>query len=189
MENPRQEQALFLLKPDGVKKGLIGEVIKRIEQTGLKIVGLKVVRPSKKLIEGHLPNSNEWLIGMGKKTLSDYEAKNIDPLKEMGTADPLELGKQIKEWLLSYLTSDIIVAGVVEGNRAIEIVRKVMGNTIPVNAAAGTVRGDFSTDSPSLANAEKRAIMNITHASGDPTEAAQEIANWFKPEELVDYQQ
>lgn len=187
MDNPRKERTLFLLKPDGVKKGLIGEVIRRIERTGLKIVALKVVNPDRKIIEGHLPNTDEWMAGMGKKTLGDYETKNMDPVKEMGTADPLEIGKQIKEWLVDYLTSGIIVAGIAEGNRAIEIVRKVMGNTIPVNAAAGSIRGDFATDSPSLANAEKRAISNMTHASGDPTEAAQEIANWFKPEEIVDY--
>jgi len=187
MENLRKERTLFLIKPDGVKKGLIGEVIKRIEQTGLRVVALKVIKPSKVLVDGHLPSSKEWMIGMGKKTLGDYQAKNIDPIKEMGTDDPLELGKTIKEWLVEYYTSGIIVAGVAEGNRAIEIVRKIMGNTIPVNAAAGTIRGDFSIDSPSLANMEKRAIANMTHASGDEKEADQEIKNWFKPEELVEY--
>ncbi len=188
MDNPRKEKTLFLIKPDGVKKSLIGEVIKRIERTGLKIVALKVVKPDRKLIEGHLPQDKEWVIGLGNKTLGDYKQTNLDPVKEMGSADPYEIGKQIKEWLLTYLTSDIIVAGIAQGNRAIEVVRKVMGNTIAVKAEAGTIRGDFSIDSPSLANMEKRAIANITHASGDEKEAAQEIANWFKPEEIVDYE-
>jgi len=187
MEDPKKERTLFLIKPDGVRKGLIGEVIKRIEQTGLKIVALKVVKPTRELTEGHLPGSDKWMKGMGNKTLGDYKEKNMDPIKEMGTDDPLEIGKEIYEWLIKYYTSGVIVAGIAEGNRAIEIVRKIMGNTIPVNAAAGTIRGDFSTDSPSLANQEKRAIANMTHASGDPTEAAQEMANWFKPEEIAEY--
>ena len=187
MSKSKEERTLFLLKPDGVKKGLIGEVIKRIENTGLKIVALKVVNPTKDLIEGHLPNTDEWLIGMGNKTLGDYQEKKIDPVKEMGTDDPLVIGKEIKGWLVEFLTSGVIVAGIVQGNRAIEIVRKIMGNTLPINAAPGTVRGDFSTDSPSLANTEKRAIQNITHASGNETEVAQEIANWFKPEEIAEY--
>lgn len=188
MEDPRKERTLFLIKPDGVKKGLIGEVIRRIERTGLKIVALKVVKPDRQIIEGHLPNTDEWLTGMGNKTLGDYKAKNMDAIKEMGTDNPLEIGKQIKEWLVDYLTSGVIVAGIAQGNRAIEIVRKVMGNTIPVNAEAGSVRGDFAFDSPSLANAEKRAISNMTHASGDPTEASQEIANWFSDEEIAEYE-
>ena len=90
--------------------------------------------------------------------------------------------------LIEYYTSGVIVAGIAEGNRAVEVVRKVMGNTIPVNAEAGSIRGDFAFDSPSLANMEKRAINNMTHASGDQTEYEQESANWFKPEELVEYE-
>lgn len=186
-ENLTKERTVFLLKPDGVKKGLIGEVIKRIEATGLKIVALKVVNPTTELIEGHLPNTDEWMSGMGKKTLGDYEKQGIDPIKELGSDDPLVIGKEIKKWLVDFLTSGVIVAGVAEGHRSIEIVRKLMGNTLPINADPGTIRGDFSVDSPLLANAEKRAISNMTHASGDPTEAAQEIANWFKPEEIAEY--
>jgi len=189
MENPRKERTLFLIKPDGVKKGLIGETIKRMEQVGLKIAALKVVKPTRKLVEGHLPKEKEWVIGLGNKTLNDYKTTQRDPIKEMGSADPYEIGKIIKEWLIEYLTSDIIVAGIAQGSRAIEFVRKIMGNTNPILAEAGSIRGDFSNDSPSLANSEKRAIANITHASGDAKEAAQEIANWFKPEEIIDYEE
>jgi len=188
MENQRKERTLFLIKPDGVKKGLIGETIKRMEQVGLKIVALKVVKPTRKLVEGHLPQEKEWVIGLGNKTLNDYKTTKKDPIKEMGSDDPYEIGKQIKEWLIKYLTSGIIVAGIAEGSRAIEFVRKILGNTNPVMSEAGSIRGDFSNDSPSLANSEKRAIANIAHASGDPKEAAQEIANWFKQEEIVDYE-
>lgn len=188
MSDLKKERTLFLVKPDGVRKGLVGETIKRIENTGLKIVALKVINPTRELVEGHLPKDKEWVTGLGNKTLGDYKATNIDPIKEMGTDDPYEIGKIIKEWLINFLTSGVIVAGIAEGNRAIEVVRKVMGNTIPINAVAGTIRGDYSVDSPSLANMEKRAVANITHASGNPTEAGQEIANWFKPEEIAEYQ-
>lgn len=188
MADPRKERTLFLIKPDGVKKGLVGETIKRIEQIGLKIVALKVIKPTRELVEAHLPKNKEWVIGLGNKTLNDYKTTKQDPIKKMGSDDPYEIGKIIKEWLIEYLTSGIMIAGIVEGSRAIEFVRKIMGNTNPILAEAGSIRGDFSNDSPSLANSDKRAIANIAHASGDETEAAQEIANWFKPEEIVDYE-
>ena len=188
MDNSRKERTLFLIKPDGVKKGLIGETIKRVEQVGLKIVALKVVKPTRELAEGHLPKEKEWVIGLGNKTLNDYKTTGQDPVKEMGSADPYEIGKIIKEWLVEYLTSGIMVAGIAEGSRAIEFVRKIMGNTNPIMAEPGSIRGDFSNDSPAQANSDKRAIANITHASGDPKESAQEIANWFKPEEIIDYE-
>jgi nucleoside-diphosphate kinase len=189
MGNLRKERTLFLIKPDGVKKGLIGETIKRMENVGLKIVALKVIKPTRKLIEGHLPKEKEWVIGLGNKTLNDYKTTKQDPVKEMGSADPYEIGLKIKEWLIEYLTSGIIIAGIAQGSRAIEFVRKIMGNTNPILAEAGSIRGDFSNDSPSLANSEKRAIANVTHASGDAKEATQEIANWFKPEEIIDYEE
>ena len=164
MADPRKERTFFLIKPDGVKKGLIGETIKRIEQVGLKIVALQVVKPSRELVEGHLPKEKEWVIGLGNKTINDYKTTGQDPIKEMGSDDAYEIGKIIKEWLIEYLISGIMIAGIAQGSRAIEFVRKIMGNTNPILAEAGSIRGDFSTDSPALANSDKRAIANICHA-------------------------
>ncbi len=182
------ERTLVLVKPDGVMRGIIGEIISRFERSGLKLVALKMVRVGRDFANRHQPNTPEWLAGIGKKTLESYEKYGGDAKKELGTDDPTEIGKLVANWNLDYLTSGPIVAMVWEGNQAIENVRKMVGNTLPIFAAPGTIRGDFSKDSPALANAMKRGIRNVVHASGDPTESKNEVALWFAPEEIQNYQ-
>jgi nucleoside-diphosphate kinase len=185
--HPKEERTCIIIKPDGVKRGLIGEVLKRIEQRGLKVIGLKMITPDRKFIEEFLPKSEEWLIGMGNKTLATYKQYNKDPIKEMGTDDPLQIGKKVKEWLIEFWLSGPVVAVAVSGIHAIDMVRKIIGKTIPATAEMGTIRGDYSVDSPVLANMDKRAIHNIVHASGDPNEAKHELACWFKESEIHFY--
>ncbi len=187
MAHPKEEKTCIIVKPDGVKRGLIGEVLRRIEQRGLKIIGLKMVTPNRKFIEEFLPQKEEWLIGMGNKTLATYTQYNKDPIKEMGTSDALEIGKKVKEWLIEFWTSGPVVAVCVSGIHAIDMVRKIVGKTIPAQAEMGTIRGDYSVDSPILANMDKRAIHNIVHASGDAAEAEHEIAHWFEETEIHYY--
>ena len=74
-----------------------------------------------------------------------------------------------------------------EGPNAVELVRKICGNTLPVKAEPGTIRGDYSFDSPTLANRQKRALRNLVHASGDKKEAKFEIEIWFSEDELHTY--
>ncbi len=187
MAKLKTERTLLLVKPDGVKRGLIGESIHRLEQRGLKVIALKMVHPTKEHIEGFLPKSDKWLEGMGNKTLGTYEQYKIDPVKELGTKDPLKIGKMIKEWLIEFWLSGPVVAVVISGIHAIDMVRKIVGNTLPSKADMGTIRGDYSVDSPVFANMDKRAIHNVVHASGDPEEAAHEVEHWFAPEEIHDY--
>lgn len=186
--HPKEERSLLLLKPDGVKRGLIGEVIKRVEQRGLKIIALKMVQPDEKFIKGFLPSTESWRVGMGEKTLSTYETYNKNPMKELGTADALKIGDMIYGWLVEFWLSGPAVAMVVSGIHAIDMVRKIVGNTLPSKADMGTIRGDYSVDSPVLANMERRAIHNIVHASGDPAEAAHEVNYWFSEKEIHAYQ-
>ena len=80
-----------------------------------------------------------------------------------------------------------MVAVAVRGIHAVDMVRKIVGNTLPSSAEMGTIRGDFSVDSPILANASKRALRNVVHASGDLEEAERELKHWFKEEEMWDY--
>jgi len=183
----KTERTLLLVKPDGVKRGLIGETIHRLEQRGLKIIALKMVQPTEEHIEGFLPKSDKWLEGMGNKTLGTYTQYNIDPVKELGTDNPLKIGQMIKKWLVDFWLSGPVVAMVVTGIHAIDMTRKIVGNTLPSKADMGTIRGDYSVDSPALANMGKRAIHNVVHASGDPEEAAHEVLHWFSPEEIHDY--
>jgi nucleoside-diphosphate kinase len=93
----------------------------------------------------------------------------------------------VKESLFEYMMSGPIVAIVIQGIHAIDMVRKLAGHTLPFKAEMGTVRGDYSVDSPAIANIEQRAIHNIMHASETPEEAQNEIGLWFKPEEIHSY--
>ena len=187
MKHPKKERTVIIVKPDGVKRGLIGEILQRIEQRGLKVIGVKMLQPDHGLVNKHLPKTKEWLIGMGTKSLDDYKKYNLNPKKIMGTTDPLKIGVKLKEWLFGYWISGPVVAVAVEGVHAIDMVRKIVGNTLPAKAEMGTVRGDYSVDSAILGNLEKRAVHNIVHASGNPEEAENEIKVWFKPGEIHNY--
>jgi len=173
------EHTLIVLKPDAVARGLIGEVITRLERLGLAFERIELRRASRELIEQHYPSDEVWLASVGGKTLGDYSRTGVDPLRELGTDSPVAIGKMVKAWLVDFMTEGPVLAMVVSGNRAIEVVRKAVGSTIPVAAAPGSVRGDYSTDSPDLANKERRPVRNLIHASGDAAEAAREIKLWF----------
>lgn len=183
----KEERTLLLVKPDGVKRGLVGECLRRIEQRGLKLIALKMVQPSEAHAREHYPGTEKWLRGMGEKTLETYAKYGKDPLRELGTKDSLKIGKMIYGWNTDFLTSGPVVAAVVEGIHAIDMVRKIVGKTVPAFAEMGTIRGDFSVDSPALANEGQRAVHNIVHASGDPGEAKFEIVHWFSSGEIHDY--
>ncbi len=185
----KPERTLVVLKPDAVKRGLIGEIITRFERVGLKLVACKMLQVSRELADKHYPLSRrEFIEGMGKKTLENYKDMGVDPKKEMGTDDPYEIGKVIREWLVEMITSGPVLAMVWEGPHAVELVRKITGHTLPLKAEPGTIRGDFSFDSSYLANAKKRAIKNLLHASGDPEEAEYEINLWFSKDEIHSYE-
>jgi nucleoside-diphosphate kinase len=177
----------MLVKPDGVKRGLVGECIGRIEQRGLKIIALKMILADEKTARGHYPGTDEWLRGMGGKTLESYAKYGKDPVKELGTNDPLKIGKMIYGWNTDFLTSGPMVAIIISGIHAVDMVRKIVGKTLPSFAEMGTIRGDYSVDSPVLANDGRRAIRNLVHASGDPSEAAHEIRHWFSADEIHSY--
>ncbi|MBI3983796.1 nucleoside-diphosphate kinase [Candidatus Microgenomates bacterium] len=183
----KEERTFLMVKPDGVKRGLVGEAIRRVEQRGLKIIGLKMIKPPLSQIEAHYPNTQEWLANIGKKTQATYEKYGHDIKKDLGTDNHIEIGKLVFDWITDHLTSGPMVAMVIEGVHAITMVRKIVGTTYPSESDMGTIRGDYSVDSPVLANNEHRVVHNIVHASGDSTEAAHEIALWFTPTELHDY--
>lgn len=179
MKHIKEEKTFVLIKPDGVKKGLIGEVIKRFEQRDLKVVALEMFQPSHQMIDDHYPKDEAWIERLGNKTLATYEKYGIDAVKELGTSDPKELGKMVRKWLLEYMTSAPLVRMVIQGVHAVDVVRKIAGPTMPYLADMGTIRGDFSIDSPAIANSEKRAVANVIHCSETPQEAEHEIRHWF----------
>ena len=187
MANPKEEKTLVLIKPDGVKRGLIGEITSRIEQRGLKIIALKMILATREQIDGHYPKDQKWIARLGEKSLGTYAKYGMDPVEKVGTADAGEIGKMVRGWILDFMTSGPVVKIAVQGVHAIDMVRKLCGNSLPNLAEMGTIRGDYSVDSPALANSDNRAVHNVIHASETPEEAAHELAYWFSPEEIHSY--
>ena len=179
------EKTLVLLKPDAVSRGLVGEIISRFEKNGLKLVAAKMVTPTEDLANKHYPTERrEFIEGMGNKSLENYREEGLDPHVELGTIDAHAIGLKIQEWMVGFITSGPVMAMVLEGANAISKVRKMTGHTVPAKAETGTIRGDYSNDTPTLANKEKRPILNLVHASGDKEEAEFEINLWFTKDEL-----
>ena len=176
-----------MVKPDGVRKGLIGEIIKRVEQRDLKVIALRMFQPTREDIDNHYPKDKKWIMRLGEKTLDTYRTYGYDPVEEVGTDDPMKIGKQVRGWVIDYMTSAPLVKMVIQGLHAVDMMRKIVGPTMPAKAEMGTIRGDFSVDSAILGNTEKRAIMNLVHASETPKEAEHEIAYWFKKDEMHKY--
>lgn len=173
------EETLVLIKPEGVKKQIVGEIISRFERVGLELVGMKMVWPTEDLVEKHYALTDEWVSGLARKTRESFAKEGIE-IKETD----LEIAKRIQSWLKNHLKSGPVIAMVWRGNKAVEVIRKLVGSTEPRSAAPGTIRGDYSTDSYDLADKEKRSIRNIIHASGTIEEAKREIGVWFKSKTL-----
>jgi len=187
MKDPKEETTVLLIKPDGVKRGLIGEIINRIEKRGLKIIALNMIWATKAQIDDHYPKDDKWIIRIGDKTKETYKKYGFDIKKELGTTDSKKIGQMVRGWLIDFMTSGPLVKMVIKGVHAIDMIRKLSGNTMPALAEMGTIRGDFSIDSAAAANRAKRSVHNIVHASETPEEANHEMKFWFSPEEIHDY--
>lgn len=174
---------MVVIKPDGVQRGLIGEIIKRYEQSGLKLVAIKMVVPTAGLIESHYLIDPEWRIKTGKKTIEAYRKQDKKPPSD----DPLKITEVILKNLKHYMTKGPVIATVWQGMHAVGIVRKITGGTEPLTSDVGTIRGDFTIDSYEVSDVDSRAVRNLIHASGSVEDAEKEIAIWFSPEELIGY--
>lgn len=163
------EQTLVLVKPDGVKRNLIGEIISRFEKAGLKVVKLKMLVASMDLAEKHYPGDEDYLRSVGEKSQAAGDK----------VIDVLEQGRKIINSMRAFLISGPIVALVLEGEDAVALLRKIIGYTDPTSAEKGTIRGDLGQDSILEANKEGRPVYNLVHASGNPQEAEKEINLWF----------
>lgn len=172
-----KERTLVVIKPDGVKRNLIGKIVSRFEDAGLKIVEMKMVKIDKKMAGKHYTASDAQVIGMGNKTLAAGGEKRAKEL--FGTVDQRKIGMELRKWMIDFITSGPVVAMILEGENAIQKVRSVTGFTDPSKAEKGTIRGDFGTDSIVKANEERRATENLIHASGSKEEADREIKLWF----------
>ncbi len=155
------ERTLIVLKPDAVQRGIVGEIVTRFEKVGLKIVGSKMLKPSYDHFYHHYENIGKMISRRGQKAF---------------------------DVTLSMMSAGPVIAFVLEGVEAVALVRKMVGATEPKSALPGTVRGDYSHMSFGHADANDVGIPNLIHASGDVSEATQEIAHWFSESEIFEYQ-
>lgn len=181
--DPKKEKTLVVIKPEGIQRSLIGEIVSRYERSGLKLVAMKMLVPTTELVESHYLVDPEWLVKVGNKAISAYEKKGI----EAPNKNPEEAGRRVLEGLKKYFTSGPVVAMVWQGIGAVPVVRKITGSTEPASSDVGTIRGDLTIDSYLLADSDNRAVRNLVHASGTADEAEKEIALWFRSEELISY--
>lgn len=151
------QDTLVLIKPDGIQRGLIGEIIKRFEQRGMKIVAIKMIHIDKKLASAHY-----------KQAIADKH------------------GEHVRNYLLDYITSNPVIAMIIRGSNAIAHVRKIVGNTYPGEADIGTIRGDFSHTSKQYAKSNNQG-HNLIHASENESDVKEEISLWFTKEEIYNY--
>ncbi len=184
MSHPSKERSFIIIKPDGVQRGLVGEIIQRFERVGLKIVGMKMLVPTAEQCWTHYNKDDAWFEAKGQKTITGRQAAGMVVDKPA-----IEYGKDIVRALVTFMTCGPVVAIVVSGNQAVGIVKKIVGGTEPLTSDVGTIRGDLTLDSYDLSSIDERAVRNLIHCSDKPEEAEREIAIWLKPEELTAYRQ
>jgi nucleoside-diphosphate kinase len=155
------ERTLVILKPDAVKRGLVGEIMSRFERAGLKIIGCKMLRPDHEQYHHHYEGISQMISRRGQAAF---------------------------DVTLSMMQEGPVIACVLEGVKAVSLVRKMVGDTEPEKAAPGTVRGDYAHMGFEHANKEGIGVPNIVHASGHIEEARAEIKHWFRDDELFDYE-
>ena len=185
MKDMNKERTVVIVKPDGVQRSLIGEIIKRYERLGLKLIAMKMVMPTEEMATKHYyeVGGDEWIEEVGRKAAAAYKKKGMkSPYKTYK-----ENGWAVLKANAKYLSAGPVVAMVWQGASVVELVRKITGSTAPLLADVGTIRGDYTLDSYALADTDQRSVRNLIHASGDTTEAEKEIKIWFKDEELLNY--
>lgn len=182
------EKTLLIIKPDAVKRGLVGTIFEYFENIGLKLLAAKMVKPASSVIKNHYPGTPAWIREMGEKTLSSFKQSNIDVTRTMGTDDPNKLGQFVYERLIKYWSEGPIIVMVWSGPHAVEIARKIRGHTIPYLAVPGSIHASFSYDSSVLSAGLNRVVKTFIHASGTIEEADREIKYWFpETKEFKDY--
>lgn len=183
----KNEKTFVLVKPDGVKRWLIWEIISRIERAGLSIVYMSMIHATQNQARNHYPYTDEArLTRLGGKSVSGFEPLWLNAKDYLGTDDPLTIGREVAESLVGYFLSGPMVAIVVSGPQAVEMMRKIVWHTLPFKSEMGTIRWDYSVDTPLIANIEKRSIHNLVHASETKEEAQKEMELWIGDAILIE---
>lgn len=165
------EETFIMLKPDVIDRGLVGRLIQKFEDANLDIKSLKTTEVSSHLASMHYKYDENRMLNLGNKAIKYFDKNNLQIKKMVGTDNPRELGYRIWRWSVDYINKRHVIVGIVSGPHAIERVRQIVGATNPLEAARGTIRGDFCTDSYIHSNIEGRAIFNLVHRLADLREA------------------
>ncbi|OGY31257.1 MAG: hypothetical protein A3C02_01525 [Candidatus Andersenbacteria bacterium RIFCSPHIGHO2_02_FULL_45_11] len=176
------EQTLVIIKPDGVQRSLMGEIMNRIERTGLKFVAIKFLVPQEDNCWKHYNKDEEWFMKKGARIIEDRTNHGM-PIEK----DQMQYGKDIIQSNVEFFTSGPVLALIIEGNQSVAIVKKLVGGTEPLTSDVGTIRGDLTVDSYALSSLDNRAVRNLIHCSDSPEEAQREIPLWFEKSEIVSY--
>lgn len=177
------ERTFIAAKHDALQRGLVGEIMRRFEQRGLKLVGIKMILPTEDMARKHYKLTPEFIEKLGNNTRKAAEAKGV-----VVTETNEQIAQRVTNWNVSYLTEGPIVAMAWEGPHAIEIGRKIVGHAESRQAPIGTIRGDYSADSYDMADALLRPLRNLIHASGNKAEAENELSLWFLPGEMCSWE-
>lgn len=182
MKHPKEERTLVIVKPDGVQRALIGEIVKRYERTGLKLAGLRFCLADEKRLWEHYNKDDAWFEKKGLRIIEDKKARGLAAEKQA-----IEYGRDIVRQLVAFMTSGPVLFMVWEGNEAAAVVRKITGDTEPKTSDVGTIRGDLTVDSYTIAAVDDRAVRNLIHCSENAEEAKREVALWFSDKDLINY--
>ena len=182
MQHPKKERTFVIIKPDGVQRAMVGEILSRFERTGLKLTAMKMLVPKAEQCWAHYNKDEVWFQSKGEKIVKSREENGLPIEKEA-----IEYGRDIIGQLVTFMTSGPVLAMVIEGNQAVGIVTKLVGGTEPMSADIGTIRGDLTLDSYDMAGIDGRAVRNLIHCSDKPTEAEREIKIWFDESEIIKY--
>lgn len=182
MPHQKEERTFVLIKPDGIQRSLIGEIVHRLERTGLKFIAFKFLIPTREQADKHYGKDDAWCEKVGERTINERKDKGL-PIEKSA----VEYGRVVSDGLITFLTSGPVLAMVLEGNQAVGIVKKLVGGTEPLTSDVGTIRADLTIDSYAISNVDGRCVRNLIHCSDQPSEAEREMKVWFKEEELIKY--
>lgn len=182
LAHPKKERTFVLLKPDAIQRSLVGDIIRRIERTGLKLVAMKIILAKREQAMAHYGKDDVWCTEKGEKMVANLVARG-----EKAEMPAIEYGRSIVRALADYVTCGPVVIMIWEGNGAVGVVRKLAGTTEPTTSDVGTIRGDLTIDSYEMANFDSRAVRNLIHCSEKSNEAEDEIKIWFTKEDILSY--
>jgi len=182
MAHAKKERTFVIIKPDGVQRSLVGDIIKRFEKVGLKIVGMRFGMADEKKLWEHYNKDDVWFTSKGENIVKDRQNAGLPIEKEA-----IEYGKDIIGALVRFMTAGPVLMMVLEGNQAVAVVKKLVGGTEPATSDVGTIRGDYTLDSYAICSLDDRAVRNLIHCSDAVDEAQREIGLWFGEGGLINY--